>query len=216
MGKKSMTRKHSRSAAASKAARGPRSKKAGSRKGTTVKHASFTDKRALLNEKALRSYEQALKLLHARKFQQALREFQHLLRDFPEERELHERCNRYIQICKRELTSASTTPQTAEERLYAATLALNNGASDEAIQHLAAAEELKADPSQIHYMMALAKADQGDPGSSADHLLRSIELDPDNRYLARHESAFEVLHDNELIQEALEPLAQTSEKQSTK
>ncbi len=215
MGKKSMARKHSRSAAASKATRGPKSKKTRSRKGATVKRISITDKRALLYEKALRSYEQALKLLHVRKFQQALREFQHLLRDFPEERELHERCNRYVRICERELTSAST-PQTAEERLYAATLALNNGASDEAIQHLAAAEELKADPSQIHYMMALAKADQGDPGSSADHLLRSIELDPDNRYLARHESAFEVLHDNELIQEALEPLAQTSEKQSTK
>ena len=65
-------------------------------------------------------------------------------------------------------------------------------------------------------MMALAKADQEEPVSSADHLLRSIELDPDNRYLARHESAFDVLHDNELVQEALEPLDQTSEQQPPK
>ena len=63
--------------------------------------------------------------------------------------------------------------------------------------------------------LALAKAGKEELESSADHLLRSIELDPDNRYLARHESAFDVLQNNELIQEALEPLTQTSEKQST-
>ena len=120
-----------------------------------------------------------------------------------------------MQVCERELSSVST-PKTAEEHLYAATLALNDGAPDKAIQHLTAAEQLNADPGQIHYMMALAKADQEEPVSSADHLLRSIELDPDNRYLARHESAFDVLHDNELVQEALEPLDQTSEQQPPK
>ena len=214
MVKKSTTRKRSRLAPASKSVRRPKSKKIGSKKGGRGKRASSLEKPSLLYEKALRAYEQALKLLHAGSFEKALRQFQGLFDDFPEERELHERCARYMQVCERELSTVST-PQTAEEHLYAATLALNNGAPDEAIQHLTASEQLNADPAQIHYMMALAKAGKEELESSADHLLRSIELDPDNRYLARHESAFDVLQNNELIQEALEPLTQTSEKQST-
>ncbi len=152
---------------------------------------------------AVRTYEQALTALQRRQIDKASAGFQQVIDDYPEERELHERCRLfYLQVCERESRPAPV-PETLEERVYAATLALNAGSQEEAIRHLDAAVQQDPDSDHVQYMLAVAKAAGGDAQTAASHLLRSIELNPDNRFLAREEPSFELLRGDDAIQEAL-------------
>lgn len=151
---------------------------------------------------AVRLYERGLELLQSRKFDKASTSFQKLIDDYPEERELHERSRLYLQVCARE-SRPEITPETLEERVYAATLALNSGSLDEALRHLEAASKQDPNSDHVQYMLALVKAAAGDAASAAPHLLRALELNPDNRFLARQEPSFEPLREDEAIEEAL-------------
>ena len=153
-------------------------------------------------QQALGRYEQAMAALQHRQFETAAALFGQVIDEFPAERELHERSRRHLQICQRESQEAPT-PETLDERVYAATLALNAGLHDEALQHLDAAQRQSPDNDRVQYMLALARADGGDLKAAGTHLLRALELNPENRYLARHEPSLEPLREDETIQEAL-------------
>ena len=152
--------------------------------------------------KALAVYERALETLQKRKLSTAAALFRRVIDDFPDERELHERCHRYLEVCNRE-TTPDPTPETLEERVYAATLALNAGAPDEAIEHLEVAAAKEPDSDHIHYMLAVARAAAGETKRAVTHLERAIELNPDNRFLARNEPSFEALQENAAVRRAL-------------
>lgn len=151
---------------------------------------------------AVARYEEALEALQQRQFKLASELFQGIIDDFPEERDLHERSRRYLQVCARALLERPA-PATFEERIYAATLAINAGSHDEAVRHLDAAAGENPDNDHVHYMLAIARADGGDAKAAADHLLRALELNPDNRRLARHESSFKQLRDDEAVRDAI-------------
>ena len=153
-------------------------------------------------QQALGRYEQAMAALQHRQFETAAALFGQVIDEFPAERELHERSRRHLQICQRESQEAPT-PETLDERVYAATLALNAGLHDEALRHLDAAQRQSPDNDRVQYMLALARADGGDLKAAGTHLLRALELNPENRYLARHEPSLEPLREDETIQEAL-------------
>lgn len=153
-------------------------------------------------QQALGRYEQAMAALQQREFETAAALFGQVIDEFPAERELHERSRRYLQVCQRESQEAPT-PKTLDERVYAATLALNAGLHDEALQHLDAAQRQSPDSDRVQYMLALARADGGDLKAAGAHLLRALELNPENRYLARREPSLDLLREDETIQEAL-------------
>ena len=149
--------------------------------------------------KAVGIYEKALHALQERRLGLAAALFRKVIERFPEERELHERSRRYLEVCKRQSTPAPK-PVTLEEQVYAATLALNNGAAQDALGHLEAAAAREPDNEQVQYMLALALAVSGDEATAVSHLQRAVELNPDNRFLARHEPSFETMLENELFQ----------------
>lgn len=152
--------------------------------------------------KAVELYERAMVALQRRELRVATTRFQKLISEFPEERELHERSQRYLEICERHKVPAPI-PETLEERVYAATLALNAGSEQEALQHLEAALVEAPDSEQVQYMLAVAWAAAGDSSTAITHLTRAIELNPDNRFLARYEASFEALHDQEAVRQML-------------
>ncbi len=151
---------------------------------------------------ALDRYAQAVAAVQRREFDAAAALFGQVMSDFPDARELHERSGRYLLVCERESQKAPK-PKTLDERVYAATLALNAGLHDEALRLLAAAQRQSPDSDSVQYMLALARAGRGDLEAAGTHLLRAIELNPDNRYLARQEPSLEPLREDEAIQEAL-------------
>jgi outer membrane protein assembly factor BamD (BamD/ComL family) len=205
MAKKPATRKRTASKTAKTSRRSSTKKKTAAKPADDPKQLALAKARREAYEAAVRLYERGLESLQHRKFDKATTSFQKLIDDYPEERELHERSRLYLQVCARE-SQPAPKPQTVEELVYAATLALNSGSLVEALEHLEAAA--KQDPASDHvqYMLALARADNGDSEAAATHLLRSIELNPDNRFLARQETSFESLRHNEVIREALRTL----------
>ena len=168
-------------------------------KAASKKAAQERRKKAL---KAVAVYERALGTLQKRRLSTAAALFRRVIDDFPDERELHERCRRYLEVCTRE-TTPDPTPETLEERVYAATLALNAGAPDKAIKHLEAAAAKEPDSDHIHYMLAVARATAGETKRAVTHLERAIELNRDNRFLARNEPSFETLQENAAVRRAL-------------
>ena len=153
--------------------------------------------------KALATYERAVKALQQRRYTQAAAHFRKVLDNFPDESELHERSRRYLAASER-ASQPSPTPETVEDRLYAATLALNSGLQDEALRYLNVCAKERPDSDHVQYMLAVARADAGDLPAAAGHLLRAIELNPDNRFLARNEPSFDRLRDDHAVQRALE------------
>lgn len=147
--------------------------------------------RRLSYTEAVGFYERGLELLQRREFHRASDAFRTVLERYPDERELHERVRLYLKVCEREMVPPPPPPQTLEERTYAATLALNAGAHDEALGHLRGALDLDPNHDHIHYMLAVAYTLRRDVERALTHLRRALELNPENRALALHEPDFE-------------------------
>jgi tetratricopeptide (TPR) repeat protein len=137
-------------------------------------------------------------------YNQALTLLRSVLSSYPEEKELHERVRLYINVCERHATPQAAAPRTIEERLYASTLAINGGRYDEAIAQLRLVRDEDPDNDHALYMLAVAHAQRGEHAQAIAHLERSIALNPENRALARQDTDFEPLADDEAFRNAVE------------
>jgi tetratricopeptide (TPR) repeat protein len=149
-------------------------------------------------------YERGLEALQRHDYQGAASLFESVLRQYPEEKELHERVRLYLNICQRQAAPRESSPQTVDERLYAATLAINGGHYDQAIAHLRLVRDEDPDNDHALYMLAVAHAQRGEPAEAVAHLERAIALNPENRALARTDPDLEPLKDDEAFRAALE------------
>jgi len=153
---------------------------------------------------AVALYEKGLEALQRHDYEQAVALLESVLARFPEEKELHERVRLYLSICARQAAPREPVPQTVEERLYAATLAINGGKYDEAISQLRLVRDEDPDNDHALYMLAVAHAQRGEHAESIAHLERAIALNPENRALARRDADLEPIRDDESFHGALE------------
>lgn len=145
------------------------------------------DERGDMHERAVRAYERGVDALQRREFRQAEALLASVIEQFPDEKELHERVRLYLNVCRRQAAPPDRTPRTVDERVYAATLAINAGVYDKAQAELHAALQTDAENGNVRYMLAVVHALRGDLAASAAHLQRSIEINPENRFLALHD-----------------------------
>jgi outer membrane protein assembly factor BamD (BamD/ComL family) len=153
---------------------------------------------------AVALYERGLEALQRHDYSRAMQTLESVLRQYPEEKELHERVRLYLNICQRQATQREAAPQTVDERLYAATLAINGGQYDQAIAHLRLVRDEDPDNDHALYMLAVAHAQRDEHAEAVAHLERAIALNPENRALARNDPDLEPLHDDETFRAALE------------
>lgn len=153
---------------------------------------------------AIGIYETGVRALQRHDYEKAAEQFRQIIQRYPEERELHERSVLYLRVCERETARRPTAPQTAQEHVYAATVALNAGDPSTALDHLQRALADSPDSDHAHYIMAVALATHGESTQALDHLRRSIELNPDNRALARQDPDLEDVRDLDGFRDALE------------
>jgi tetratricopeptide (TPR) repeat protein len=153
---------------------------------------------------AVALYERGLEALQRHAYQEAADLLESVLRQYPEERELHERVRLYLNICQRQATHREAAPQTIDERLYAATLAINGGQYDQAIAHLRLVRDEDPDNDHAIYMLAVAHAQRQEHAEAVAHLERAIALNPENRALARTDPDLEPLRDDDAFRAALE------------
>jgi tetratricopeptide (TPR) repeat protein len=153
---------------------------------------------------AVSVYEEGVAALQAHEFSRASALLRSVLSLYPEERELHERVRLYLNICERHMAPQIASPSTPQERVFAATLAVNAGNYAEAIEHLRAASS--EDPEHDHalYMLASVLALQDEVEEAVPLLLRAIDLNPDNRARARHDPDLDALREVDSVRAALE------------
>jgi len=180
-----------------------RAAEAAAQRNTDAGPQSTTQRRSTYFE-AVALYERGLEALQKHAYAEAAKLLESVLRQYPEEKELHERVRLYLNICHRQATQRQAAPQTIDERLYAATLAINGGQYDQAIAHLRLVRD--EDPHNDHaiYMLAVAHAQRDEHAEAVAHLERAIALNPENRALARNDPDLEPLHDDDAFRAALE------------
>jgi tetratricopeptide (TPR) repeat protein len=153
---------------------------------------------------AVAVYERGLEALQRHDYRGAIDLLESVLRQYPEERELHERVRLYLNICQRQATPREASPQTIDERLYAATLAINGGQYDQAIAHLRLVRDEDPDNDHALYMLAVAHAQRDEHAEAIAHLERAIALNPENRALARTDPDLEPLREDDAFRTTLE------------
>jgi len=149
-------------------------------------------------------YERGLEAVQRHAYSEAADLFESVLRQYPEEKELHERVRLYLNICQRQMAREEPHPQTVDERLFAATIAINGGLYDQAIAHLRLVRDEDPDNDHALYMLAVAHAQRDEPAEAVAHLERAIALNPENRGLARTDPDLDPLRDDEAFRAALE------------
>jgi tetratricopeptide (TPR) repeat protein len=153
---------------------------------------------------AVALYEEGVAALQSHEFSRASALLRSVLSRYPDERELHERVRLYVNICERHMTPRAASPSTPEERVFAATLAVNAGNYAEAIEHLRTATTEAPEHDHALYMLASVLALQDELNEAAPLLLRAIDLNPDNRARARHDPDLDALREVDSVRTALE------------
>ena len=148
-------------------------------------------------DKAIALYERAVGLLQRRDYELAAARLREVLEQYPDERELTDRARVYLRVCERELMPKAKAPSTLEERLYAATIALNAGEVGRALALLTDASAEAPNDVRIRYMLGAVQARRGARAEALAELRRATELDPESGGLARRDADFEGLHADE-------------------
>lgn len=154
---------------------------------------------------AVAIYESAMTAFQRRDFQGAADHLRRILSAFPAETELVERARLHLAVCERHLQPLSTEPRTTEERLYAATMALNQGAVARALALLEAIAEADPRADQAFYLRAVAHTEQEQYDRAVALLKRAIETNPENRGRARVDPDLDPLRDLDGVAALLEP-----------
>jgi tetratricopeptide (TPR) repeat protein len=157
-----------------------------------------------LPEPALASFNGAMVALQRHDYVDAAKGFRAILEGFPAERGLCDRSQVYLGLCERELRSAPPAPLTIEERLTAATAALNDEDEDkaEALAKAVLAESPQQDLAM--YLVAAVAARRGDHDAALDWLGRALSVNPELRAQVRHDDDFSALHDRKVFQRLIE------------
>ena len=152
---------------------------------------------------AVALYEQGLGAIQAHDFARASSALRAVIARYPAERDLHERVRLYLNVCDRHMAPRAASPSTPEERVFAATLALNGGELDAALDHLKKATSESPKHDHAFYMLASVLVLLGKVDEAVSPLLRAIDLNPDNRAMARHDPDLEPLRHYEKVRAAL-------------
>lgn len=152
---------------------------------------------------AVTLFERAIGAVQQHNYRAAAALFRELLASFPAEHMLLERARVYLDLCERE-SQGHQTPLTAEERLTAATAALNNEHDEEAERLAHSVLDELPDQDLALYLLAAVHARRGDAETAIAWLARATAVSPDVRAQARHDADFQPLRQLEAFQQLLE------------
>ncbi len=153
------------------------------------------------SQAAVALFQQGMEALQRHDYSGAAGRFRTLLEQHESEGALLERVRVFLARAEQELSRRPAVPSTLEERLTAATAALNNGDQDGA-ESLARAV-LAQDPHQdlALYLLAVVEARRGLFDAALSYLGQAIAVSPEARAQARFDPDFEPLRDLEAFRE---------------
>lgn len=142
---------------------------------------------------AVAAFEQGMADLQRHNYSGAKTIFQGLLDKFPSEGFLTDRSRVYLQLAERELQRRPASSGSVEERLTAATAALNNNDDAEAGRLAESAYRDQPSADLAVYLMAIVAARQGRTTDALAHIKKAIEINPESRVQARQDEEFDIL-----------------------
>jgi tetratricopeptide (TPR) repeat protein len=154
---------------------------------------------------AITYFQQAMEALHRKRYREAAGHFQTLLTRFPGERGLLDRSRTYLELAEREMNRRDVNPRTIEERVTAATAALNTDQDAEAERLVRSVLGDQPEHDLALYLMAALEARRGDHAGALSFLSRAIGVSPEVRAQARYDSDFESLRRSEPFQQLVDP-----------
>jgi Flp pilus assembly protein TadD len=108
-------------------------------------------------------------------------------------------------MCARRLEQAAPVLRTAEDYYNYGVALINSREVRGAREHLETALCLAPGSDHIHYALGVAQALSGDLARAHESLRRSIELEPRNRIIARHDADLAALTGHPPLHELLYP-----------
>jgi tetratricopeptide (TPR) repeat protein len=154
-------------------------------------------------EQALQTYEQALKLLQAQKFDKAKPLLQKVIECCVSE--LGDRAKIHLNICNQQLDQIQNTFATPEEHYDFAVSLMNLGDFVTAREHLENLSAQRPTLDFVWYGLAVLECLTGRTTESLQHLAEAIRLNPGNRFQARNDSDFRNMADDPRFTELLYP-----------
>ena len=154
---------------------------------------------------AIALFQRGMEALQRHAYADAARAFDAVLAGFPGERALLDRARVYLELATRESNRRPPAPRTVEERMTAATAALNNG-DDQAAEDFARSvlgDEPKNDLAL--YLLAAILARRGAIADAIEFLGKAIALSPEASTHARTDEDFLPLHDEDDFWRITEP-----------
>ncbi len=159
-----------------------------------------------IHEKAIKEFERGVGHLHRQNYAEALERFQAIVQTYPQEKELLDRAQVYVRIC-RGMADRNKAPQPKkpEDFFYFGVIKANEADYDEAVKFLDRALQASPKDEKIHYVLASTLALKGDRQEALKYLREAIELNTTNRIYARNDPDFEPLRDEEDFQNLVHP-----------
>jgi tetratricopeptide (TPR) repeat protein len=156
------------------------------------------------NPEAVAGFQQAVEAMQRHQYADAAERFMVLITRYPAERGLLDRARVYLDHCQRELQRQPPAPKTVEERLTAATAALNLGEERraEALAESVLAEDPRHDLAL--YLLAVIAVRRDAVDAALGFLGEAIEVSPEVRAQARLDTDFESLRDDERFRQLVE------------
>jgi len=156
-------------------------------------------------DKALKELEKALGHFQKQNYAEALERFQAIHDGFGQEKELLDRVQVYIRICKNMVDRKSAQPKRPEDFFYFGVMKANEADYEKAVEFLGRALEADPKDEKTHYVMASTLALKGDRQQAMEHLRQAVDLNATNRIYARNDPDFEPLRDDETFQNLIHP-----------
>ncbi len=154
---------------------------------------------------AIASYEAAIHLMQAGKFDKAHAAFDKMLLASPGD--LADRIRMYINACVLQIHKGKTTFTSHEEQYDYAISLLNDGHYEDAREHFQQILAQNKSADYAFYGLAVLSSMTGDAHNCLEHLTEAIRHNPRNRIQARADSDFQDMADDPRFTELLYPEA---------
>lgn len=160
-------------------------------------------RKAKTQSQVYRLFEEAVSLLHHKKYRDARDLFVRITQSFPEEIEVLDRVNAFLKICDAHLRRRrESPPSTGEEFFDRGVMHHNIGEYEEALECFSNALKMtRRNSHDIHYAMAATEVHLGNYQKALKSLKRAIELKEEHRFHARNDPDFEPLTHEEKFQQ---------------
>jgi tetratricopeptide (TPR) repeat protein len=136
----------------------------------------------------MESFEEGVRLFHARRFQQARERFLQAMRG--PDRAVSHRAGLHARICEQRLESAGPVLNTPEEHYNYAITLMNSRDLATAQKHLRTALDADSTADHVLYALAACQSLGGDLQAAYENLKRAIDLQSRNRLAARQDPDF--------------------------